>query len=292
MFKKIGFTLLFLVEMLVVTAIGSVIGNLIVAGLYLVVPSSDVWTTGSMYLTTVGIWIAVPLYLYVFKKNRPLLDMVGNKAKVNNLKNALLGIFFGFGLNFACALMAMVKKDISLSFNSFNLLYFVFLFIVVYIQSSSEELLCRALFYQRLKTLYDNLIVAVGANAMLFAALHIPNPGVTPLAIINIAIQGVLLSLLVYYFDSLWMAFGMHAAWNFTQNILLGLPNSGLCMPYSVFKLDAAKARDSFAYSVSFGVESTVTACFLFVACSVLLVVCYSKNAAKAEVTNEAESNS
>ncbi|MCF0186570.1 MAG: CPBP family intramembrane metalloprotease [Bacteroidaceae bacterium] len=218
--------------------------------------------------------------------------MVGNKAKGNNLKNALLGIFFGFGLNFACALMAMVKKDISLSFNSFNLLYFVFLFIVVYIQSSSEELLCRALFYQRLKKLYENPMVAVIANAVLFAALHIPNPGVTPLAIINICIVGILFSLVVYYFDSLWMAFGMHAGWNFTQNILLGLPNSGICVPYSVFKLDAANARDSFAYSVSFGIEGTSTACLILVACCVLLVVCYGREDAKAEVKNEAESYS
>ena len=31
--------------------------------------------------------------------------------------------------------------------------------------------------------------------------------------------------------------FAVHTAWNFTQNILFGLPNSGINVPYSVFKL-------------------------------------------------------
>ena len=65
---------------------------------------------------------------------------------------------------------------------------------------------------------------------------------------------------MVYYFDSLWMAMAAHAGWNFTQSILAGLPNSGNVVPYSVFKLDAAAARDSFFYNVAFGVEGTVPA--------------------------------
>ena len=71
--------------------------------------------------------------------------------------------------------------------------------------------------------------------------------------------------------DSLWCAFAIHAAWNFTQNILFGLPNSGIVMPYSVFKLDAATARDSFAYNVGFGIEGTLFAdIILIIACLLL----------------------
>ena len=76
---------------------------------------------------------------------------------------------------------------------------------------------------------------------------------------------------MVYYMDSLWCAFAVHTAWNFTQNILFGLPNSGINVPYSVFKLDAATARDSFAYNVGFGIEGTLLAdVVLLVACVLL----------------------
>ena len=39
---------------------------------------------------------------------------------------------------------------------------------------------------------------------------------------------------------------------NFTQNILLGLPNSGNVVPFSIFKLEGA--ADSLVYNVGFGI--------------------------------------
>ncbi len=33
---------------------------------------------------------------------------------------------------------------------------------------------------------------------------------------------------------------GVHMAWNYTQNIIFGLPNSGIVSGFSLFKLDAA----------------------------------------------------
>jgi hypothetical protein len=68
------------------------------------------------------------------------------------------------------------------------------------------------------------------------------------------------------------MAMAAHAGWNFTQSILAGLPNSGNVVPYSVFSLDAASARDSFFYNVAFGVEGTVPAIAIQVVVLIALV--------------------
>ena len=59
---------------------------------------------------------------------------------------------------------------------------------------------------------------------------------------------------------SLWTAIWAHTAWNFSQSIVFGLPNSGIVSSYSVFKLDAASARDGLFYSTSFGVEGSIGA--------------------------------
>ena len=77
---------------------------------------------------------------------------------------------------------------------------------------------------------------------------------------ISILLIAVLYSLVIHYFDSIWFGMAAHAAWNFTQNILLGLPNSGIVSPYSVFKLDASTARSTWIYDVGFGVEGTLLA--------------------------------
>ena len=142
----------------------------------------------------------------------------------------------------------------------------------MWIQSAAEELICRVFLYQKLLKSYQKPAVAIIGNAFLFALLHMMNPGVTILSLLNIFLVGILFSLVVYYFESVWCAFAIHTLWNFTQNILFGLPNSGLVSLYSVFRLDASTARDSFAYNVAFGVEGTVFTDLVMIAAVVLVI--------------------
>ena len=214
------------------------------------------------YLTFIGIWFIVLLVLFVNKNNRKILQQLTPAAKGNTWKMLLIGLAYGFGTNAICILAAWLNKDIHLSFACFEPIALLLIFLCVFIQSSAEELLCRVYMYQKIKETYPE-IVAIIANSLLFAFLHLFNTGVTYLSLANIALVGIAYSLLIYYFDSPWCAMMAHASWNFTQNILFGLPNSGVVSSYSVFTLDAANARDSFAYSTSFGVEGTVTACLV-----------------------------
>ena len=69
-------------------------------------------------------------------------------------------------------------------------------------------------------------------------------------------------------------AFAGHTGWNFCQSIIFGLPNSGSVFPYSIMKLEASNARDSFFYNCSFGVEGTVFSVIVLVlACVVLFAL-------------------
>jgi membrane protease YdiL (CAAX protease family) len=100
--------------------------------------------------------------------------------------------------------------------------------------------------------------VAIAVNALLFGALHLTNPGITVLSFLNIVAIAVALSLVMYYFGSIWMCIAVHTAWNYTQNLLFGLPNSGKVSESSFLHLEAAK--DSLFYDVAFGIEGTLTA--------------------------------
>ena len=238
--------------------LGQFLGMLL--GIFPFMTDTEAAVTAAMYLSFIGIWTLTLLYLRFTKKNRPILQAVGRNATGNNWKNLLLGTALGFGLNGICILAAWLNKDISLYYDSFRPVSFVIIFIAVFVQSSAEELVCRGFLYQRLRRSYQNPAVAIIGNSMLFALLHLTNEGVTILSVLNIFIVGILFSFIVCYMDSLWCAMAMHAAWNFTQNILFGLPNSGLVSPYSVFRLDAAAAKSSFAYNVGFGIEGTLFA--------------------------------
>lgn len=242
---------------------GVITRNGIAAVLEALIPgasSSVVWRASRLYMSFIGTWIVALLIMAVNPRNRPMLNALTPKTKGNTLKLFAVGIAIGLGMNLLCAAIALANGDIVLSFNTFQLGAFLYLSVAVLIQSAAEELVCRVFIYQRLVRRYGKPVLAAVANAAFFALIHLANPGITFLAVLNIFIYGLLFSAIVVYMDSPWAAMGAHAAWNFCQNIILGLPNSGIVIPYSAFKLDAATAVDSFAYSVSFGLESTITA--------------------------------
>lgn len=255
--------------------LGQILGGVLVgilAGLLPGVFSTDAGITSQLYLGFLGVWIVTLLVFALIPRNRPMLKALGTKTKGNTPKMFAVGLGIGLGMNLLCALIAMINGDIALTFHAFRPVSFLLVFIAVLIQSAAEELICRVFIYQRLVRRYGKPLMAAVVNAAFFAMIHLSNPGVTGMAIANIFIYGLLFSAMVVYMDSPWAAMAAHASWNFCQNILLGLPNSGMVLPYSVFKLDAAAAADSFAYSVSFGLEGTVTACFVIFAVTGLIV--------------------
>ena len=231
----------------------------------------SVWQTMETYIAFIGIWIVSIIYILLTKKNRPILKALGPWPKGNSLRGLGTGLLIGFTMNLMCAVVAMANKDITLYFSSFDIKNLLLVFIVVFIQSGAEELICRVFIYQRLVKRYKNVWLAAVLNSVLFVVLHLSNPGFTWISAAVIMLSGLIFSAMVIYMDSSWAPMGAHAAWNYTQNILLGLPNSGLVVPFSMCKVDAVS--DSWAYSVKFGLEGSVTAVVVQTAALVILIV-------------------
>ena len=141
------------------------------------------------------------------------------------------------------------------------------------IQSGAEEIVDRCYLYQKLRRRYRWPAVAVIVNALVFMSLHMSNPGVTRLGLLQVFLIGILFSLIIYYWDSLWTVIWAHTAWNFSQSIVFGLPNSGIVSKYSVFKLEAASARDGIFYNTSFGVEGSLGANVMIAAVIVIVLI-------------------
>jgi len=92
----------------------------------------------------------------------------------------------------------------------------------------SEEIALRGLFF-RLFERWLGSWAALILSAFLFGFGHIFNPGATWVAAIGIAFEaGILLAALYMITRRLWMAVGLHAAWNFAEGGIFGTPVSGL----------------------------------------------------------------
>ncbi len=223
------------------------------------------------YVAFFGVALCALLLFLIVKPWRPYLKAYGTGPSGNRVSMLLLGLLIGFVMNAVSVIAAILAGSIQLEFVQFNIIGFVLFLLAIFVQASTEEIICRGFFYQRLNRTYGTAAAVIGSS-VLFSLAHFMNPGCTPLALIDIFVTGVLYALMVRYCDSIWMAMGAHTAWNFTQNILFGLPNSGMASSYSFFGL-VGETTNSFAYDTAFGVEGTLFAVAVNVLCTLALFV-------------------
>lgn len=95
----------------------------------------------------------------------------------------------------------------------------------------TEEIIARGILFRVVEEGLGTWI-ALAISAALFGFGHAANPNATPWSSLAIAIEaGLLLGMAYAWTRSLWFCMGLHAAWNFTQGPLLGIPVSGFDMP-------------------------------------------------------------
>lgn len=91
-----------------------------------------------------------------------------------------------------------------------------------------EEVVMRGIL---LRVLVGKLgvVAALAITSLLFGLLHLGNPHSSLLGAIGIALQaGILFGAAFLLTRRLWLAIGIHAAWNFTQTAVFGLSVSGV----------------------------------------------------------------
>lgn len=225
----------------------------------------------SSYLQFFGIWIVFFLAMLIPPANRKMLKkflLVNNKR---SLAWVGIGALVGFGINTMCVLGSILLGDLALHFERFEIGPLLLLLFAVFIQSGAEEIASRLFLYQKLARRYRSPVVAIVVSAVFFALAHAFNPGITPLAVAQLLVIGVLLAVLVCYYDALGACIALHTLWNYTQNIIFGLPNSGAVSLYSIFKVDAA--ANGFFFDPVFGVEGSIGSVLLLTLVCVGLIV-------------------
>lgn len=236
-----------------------------------------------MYLSFLGIHLAILGYCAIFEKDllRSFLSAKAGGGRGNTGRCFAIGLLLGFVMNGICILLAWLHGDLSFSVGQFRVIYLAAGLVCVCVQSGAEELVTRGYMMGALRERYP-VWFAIGVNTLFFSVLHLTNPGITAISFSEIAAIGLALSLIVYYFDSFWMAVAIHTAWNFTQSLLFGLPNSGIVSQGSFLHLESARA--SFLYDVTFGVEGTITSVVVVAALIVAVVWLGRKQAAGTEM--------
>lgn len=239
----------------------------------LLIPGINTPTERMLLQVFVTVWTVICVLAYCLLAERRSLASLGFSRRGGFLEYGV-GLAGGFVLFGAAVLLAIVSGTVTLTpvKDSSSLLLLPLFFIGFLIQGMSEELLCRSYLMISLSRKWPVWIGVVG-NALLFSLLHLGNPNVSLIALINIFLFGLFASLLTLRRGSIWMVGAIHSMWNFAQGNLFGIPVSGLTgLPSPLTATVKEGAWQTLISGGSFGLEGGLAVTVvLLAACGLVL---------------------
>ena len=143
------------------------------------------------------------------------------------------------------------------------------------IQGPAEEVLFRGYIFENVRMVWG-LRWAVIVSAIAFSLFHLRNPALGPLALINLVLFGVATALYKVRVDNgqLWGVFALHTIWNWLQQVVFGLPNSGIAsvQDNALFTLTPNTSLPEPIWGGGFGPEGTLGATLVLLALIVALL--------------------
>lgn len=207
--------------------------TLVVALATLAMPFSG--SSLAMYTLAAALSFAVVLALvYLFRRfldQRSLSSLGLGRRKA--LKLTGRGILIGLALISITVLPQLLLGTLTPSDNlpplTARLVWGMEILPLLVLAAMTEELAIRGYLLQNLSA-GSTVPLGVLASSTIFAMLHLANPDIGAIAILNMVLAGIFFSLYYLVEGTLWGPFGAHLAWNFTQGYIFGLPVSGIAL--------------------------------------------------------------
>lgn len=176
-----------------------------------------------------------------------------------------VGIYaVGFGVSLLLGVVEIT--EIHLDWKSLLEMWFFFLLVAFY-----EELSFRGYILGRLLCTGLNKFLAVSVSSFLFALMHIFNPNIALLPMINLVLAGILLGTTYLYTRNLWFPIALHLFWNWIQGPVLGYQVSGNEIgKVTLFTLRLPE--NNLINGGTFGFEGSLTCTVLLVITTLLIV--------------------
>ena len=253
--------------------VGSILGYVIFIPVITIISSIPAFSSNSnllMLLASLLSFIGISLLVFfrVSKIEKRNISSIGF-SKHNWFKKYSIGFLIGLILMSLVVLILYlfgflsVEKSPTQPIGKFALLNIFIILIGWIVQGGTEEVLTRGWLMNILGARY-NINIGLFISSVLFGLLHLFNPNINLIAILNIILVGYLFGLYVIKTNDLWGACGMHSAWNFAQGNLFGFEVSGSNVSIgSLF--DFNLTGNSLVSGGVFGPEAGLAATFILI---------------------------
>ncbi|HTE39544.1 MAG TPA: type II CAAX endopeptidase family protein [Steroidobacteraceae bacterium] len=180
------------------------------------------WSAYKAVVLAVGALLGYYTYVRIVEQRQPA-ELLGRSAPLELVAGMIVGaILFSTtaAILYALGALSMTgRNDAAVMLLPFTAAIMAGVF---------EEILMRGVVFRIVEEWLGSAI-AIAGSAILFGALHIPNPGSSAVSVIAIALEaGVMLAAAYILTRRLWLAIGIHIAWNFVQGGVFGIATSGV----------------------------------------------------------------
>ena len=222
--------------------------------------------------------LVLAFYAWVVQGDRKYIFSFLKGEKNENLRFAAIGAATGFCMMGTCILAAVLSGTLSITLGAgINFFILLLALVMVLLQASMEEIESRAFLFGKLRGERVPVAWAVIISSFFFSYIHAANPGFGIIPFISIFLAGAFYALCYHYLGNLWFCCTCHMMWNFTQDFLFGLPDSGNPAVASLFS--GVPNGSNFFYSEQFGIEGSIMCMLLHILlCAAVVYVGNRKN--------------
>ena len=142
-------------------------------------------------------------------------------------KDLKLGLALGAGLIAIGFLILFILGYLSVDGFSFPVGTVILYFLLFVVVSFHEEIMMRGYVLNNLMQSM-NRYVALSISSVIFMSIHLLNPNVNFLSVVNLFLAGIVLGIYYIHKPNLWLPIGMHLTWNFFQGPIFGFEVSGI----------------------------------------------------------------
>lgn len=242
--------------------------------------------TVMMLFATIMMTLVVMLFCKLIQKRK--MNTLGFRKK-GMFKEYFIGLAVGFLIFSAAVLICVLTGSLKMEGFSptFSMGMFLLFTVGFMIQGMAEEVLCRGYLLVSIGRRHS-MMVAIWANALFFAALHLGNDGIGVLPFINLTLFGVFASLYFIKRDNIWGVGAVHSIWNLVQGNFYGIRVSGIQTGCTVFSSEMVEGKE-FINGGAFGLEGGIAVTIVLVVGIVVLLFMKPKAHVQETAVRESE---
>ena len=209
---------------------GIIIGILYGMGydpLYGIMPTGEMSDLLFYYGFLVFFLVTILYCRFVEKKNIKEIGFLGNP--IEYFFGAIVATFLLVAiLGIGCLCGSISFCGFNTDVNIKSILLWVFAFVI---QGATEEIMCRGFLFNSLKSKIS-IPLAIIISSTAFMVPHLfslmeADFAYAVVGIINLYLVSIIFSILVLRKSNIWIACGLHSAWNFILYVIMGLSLSG-----------------------------------------------------------------